>query len=69
MRNAVDGRSGLHAKGREALAPARLVMPLFITRSVLWGWGRMLLLVLLVLLLAVCLRLISRRARRFVEIV
>jgi hypothetical protein len=76
----VDGRSGLHPQRGKALAPANLVMVLFIAIGEMFfaigemrRWRRVLLLLLLMLLLIMLLlvpfswRLICRGTGRFVE--
>lgn len=57
VRNAVDGRSGLHPQRREALAPATLVISVIIAICEMRIWRRAVLLVLklrLLLLLSFC---------------
>lgn len=66
MRDAVDGRSGLHAQRREALAPAALVLSVVIAVCER-VWRRAVLLVLLLLLVSFCGRLVSRGTGGFVE--
>lgn len=70
VRNAVDGRRGLHAQSRETLAPAKLVMPVLLASCMMLRGRRRLLvrLLLLMLLLAFHGRLMMRRGtRRFIE--
>jgi hypothetical protein len=67
VRDAVDGRSGLDAQGREALAPAALVLSVVIAVCErVWRRAVLLLVLVLMLLLSFCGRLISRRTGRFV---